>query len=346
MRILITCIGGFYSYDLVRAIRLRKKCFILGVDRNPDTNAFFVNQFISVPDPNKNELNFINTLIKICKKFRIKIILPGSDKETLLISKYLAKFKKFKILTPVSDFNIVKIINDKFKLFKFLSNSGIDVGKFQKINSLKELKKYLSRFEYPSKKVIIKPTNSSGSRGVLILDKNIKKFRYLLKDQSRFCGIGSINAIEKELVLKKYKIRNYMIMPYHENETYDVDCLAEKGELKLCIPRLRIYKNPLSPINEGCQITNRKIINNYCSKILKKLKIDSICDFDIVIRADKKPQILDVGCRLSGSSTASLPIGINVPYNLIKILTKKKLDKINIDKDRLVFPKSRYELVR
>ena len=41
-RILITCIGGCFSYQVVKSIRNVKNFskFILGVDTNPNVNAF------------------------------------------------------------------------------------------------------------------------------------------------------------------------------------------------------------------------------------------------------------------------------------------------------------------
>ena len=72
-------------------------------------------------------------------------------------------------------------------------------------------------------------------------------------------------------------------MPYYNKKTFDVDCLAKDGEMKLCVPRLRIYQNPLSPTNEGCMIINEKNIQNYCRKIIKALNINGVCDFDIIL---------------------------------------------------------------
>ena len=119
-----------------------------------------------------------------------------------------------------------------------------------------------------------------------------------------------------------YELKNYLIMPFHNNKTYDVDCIADNGKLVICVPRLRIYENPLSPINQGCEIKHNKIIEKYSAQIVLALKINGACDFDI-IREDNKPQLLDAGCRLSGSSTASLPLGINIVSNIINLLTKK-----------------------
>ena len=47
-RILVTCIGGYFTYQVVDSIKKVKKLskFILGVDVNPNVNAFFADKFI------------------------------------------------------------------------------------------------------------------------------------------------------------------------------------------------------------------------------------------------------------------------------------------------------------
>ena len=63
-RILITCIGGHFSYQVVRSIQKTKKLskFILGVDVNPNVNAFFVDKFEPVPRADLSMLKYIKKL--------------------------------------------------------------------------------------------------------------------------------------------------------------------------------------------------------------------------------------------------------------------------------------------
>ena len=60
-RILVTCIGGHFTYQVVSSIRKVKKLskFILGVDVNPNINAFFVDKFEVVPRADLSKLNYV-----------------------------------------------------------------------------------------------------------------------------------------------------------------------------------------------------------------------------------------------------------------------------------------------
>ena len=122
-------------------------------------------------------------------------------------------------------------MTDKASMFDFLSKKGIDVGKWKTVNSVRDLEKEIKYFKKNKVQVIIKPRKGSGSRGVLIIDENKKFFSDLLEDKSRFCGIGSWQAIKTEIKKRKTNLKNNLIMPYHNNDTYDVDCLAKNGQL-------------------------------------------------------------------------------------------------------------------
>ena len=135
-------------------------------------------------------------------------------------------------------------------------------------------------------------------------------------------------------------------MPYYDDKTFDVDCLAENGSMKICVPRMRTYQNALSPTNQGCKILNNKKIEDYCEDIIKALNINGACDFDIILIKNKRPQIIDASCRLSGLSTASLSIGINFPLMLLKLMFKEKIIIKKYRKIYQVFPQNRFELVK
>ncbi len=337
-RILVTCIGGHFSHQVVQSINKEKNLskFVLGVDVNPNVNAFFVNKFEVVPRADLSQLKYIKKIIFLCKKYKIDTILPCSENETLAVSKYLSLFKKNKIKTSSSSFGTVNLMTDKLKMFEYLNNFNIDVGKWKKVDNFSDVDNALNFFGYPLKKVVIKPRYGSGSRGILIVNHKKNSFTHLLKD--RFCGEGSWEIIKEELKNLNKSLDNCFVMPYHDGKTFDVDCIANKGNLVLAIPRLRVYKNPLSPTNQGCIISPNKIINNYCSKLVKAFNINGACDFDIVIRKDKRPQLLDSSCRLSGSVGASLNAGINVTAELIKMLHGKKLKKFKLKNKTKVFP--------
>ena len=239
---------------------------------------------------------------------------------------------------------MVRISNEKYPGISYNDNDifiytmifKLNNEEWKKIDNFNDAINALNYFGYPSRKVVIKPRYGSGSRGILIVNHKKSSFVSLLSD--RFCGEGSWEVIKDELKNSNKSLDDCFVMPYHGGKTFDVDCIAKRGNLILAVPRLRVYKNPLSPTNQGCIISSNKVIYNYCKKIVTAFKIHGACDFDIVIRKDLKPQLLDSSCRLSGSVGASLNAGVNVTAELIKMLHGKKINKFKIDKNIKVFP--------
>ena len=139
-RILITCIGGRFSYLVADSIRKAKTLskFILGVDVNPNVNAFFVDKFETVPRADLLKLKYIKKLIKLCKKYKIDTIIPLSENETLAISKHIDLFEKYKIKTTVSSFETVKLMSDKLRMYEHLNSLNIDVGEWKKVDNFND----------------------------------------------------------------------------------------------------------------------------------------------------------------------------------------------------------------
>ena len=341
-RILITCVGGHFSYDVVNALKKTPdfSSYILGVDVNKNIDKWFLDKFEIVPRADVSVKIYINKLLSICKKYKINIVIPCSENETIAISKHENLFRKKKILTSISSYNTVMNINDKAKLYETLKKNNVDICKWKKVDSFEEADLAISDFIYSSSKILLKPRFSSGSRGILLIDEKINSYKPFLPD--RFCGTGSWKAIQNELTTRNTSLDRYLMMPFFSGKTYDVDCIAQNGKLVTAVPRLRLYKNPFSPTNQGCVIKNDKKIIAYCKKIIEVFKINGACDFDIVIRDDNKPQLLDASCRFSGSVSASINAGINIPSQLIKVLKSKKIKKYKLQDGLKLFPTQKF----
>ena len=138
-RVLITSIGGMFSHDLIRALRMTKNIFLLGTDIRKTSNAYFLDKFEQIPDPAKGSKKYIQKIIYLCKKYNINFIIPCSENECIEISRYYEKLLKLNIYTSVSRFDVTKTLIDKHKLFTVLKKNFIDVGKWYPIDNFKNL---------------------------------------------------------------------------------------------------------------------------------------------------------------------------------------------------------------
>ena len=89
VKVLLTCVGGGLIPQAIRFLKnskVHKNTKVYGVDMNPSaTGKYFADYFQTVP--NGKSKNFINQIIKICRKFKINLIIPGSDEDALNLSK-------------------------------------------------------------------------------------------------------------------------------------------------------------------------------------------------------------------------------------------------------------------
>lgn len=313
INLLLTCIGGYFGLCNIRALREsdKPKIRIVGVDADPNATArFFVDSFYTVPMGNDGA--YIHEILKICKKEKIDIILPGADEEVYAISQKKTEFSEKGIICAVDEFNNLKLIRDRWRLYKTLEKNNLAVPDFKLISNNGELKMAADFFNYPTKKFVIIPRISKrASRGVWIVGNdensvNLDKVTEYIKED----GKNELSLLASE---------------YLPGEAYDIDVIAKAGTPLCILPRRRVYRNRLSGVSEGHYIENNKKIIDYSSDIIRTLKLDGPFDFDFGSFEDSEPAVYEINPRMSGSVAAGLGAGLNLPLLVILSLIKKDL---------------------
>lgn len=317
--VLLTCVGGRLIYDIINSIRSSDdySLKLVGIDTNKESSGrLLCDHFEVVQSVEKNEKVWLNQIFELHKKYKFDLLMSLSEGECLCVARNIELFKKKKIKVTVADLEFVQLTTDKLKLMKVLQMNGLNTGEFIKVDSFDDAKKALKKLGYPNNKVVFKPRNSRGSRGVLVVDYLKKKFVNLLKD--RFCATGNFQVLKKELIKRGLNLKDYLAMPYYSNDISDVDCISKNGKLVDIVVRLRQLKNPLMPTSTGHIIKMDDRIIEYAKKVCKALKINGPCDFDIVIDYHGKPILLDAGSRFSGSVGCSFNAGYNIVSQLVR----------------------------
>ncbi|MDA8881828.1 hypothetical protein N9I90_03835 [Alphaproteobacteria bacterium] len=318
IKILVTCIGGTFSYPILNSLKDSSyfDINIIGVDASSNAPGQYIcDHFYIVPHAAKNPDNFWEKIQEIIKLEKPDLILPLSESETLIFANKEKEVLAGGSALPFGSAKTVKLMLDKFELLNFLHESGVTVGKFSKVSHLNDLE-VAKALGFPGQKIVLKPRTGTGSRGVVILDDEIKEYTPLL--EKRMCGTGNFKSVNQLFANEGFN-DGYLAMPYAGPDTFDVDCLFSLGKPNLIIPRLREYQNPLSPTNEGCiveDVLNNPIVS-YIEKIGSALAVDGVCDFDVARNPDGEMRLLDASCRLSGSVGASIAAGYPIIDSLI-----------------------------
>lgn len=339
IKICITCVGGRLIYDIIRAIRDADdyEVEIIGIDANPNAaGRLLCDYFYLVPHAEEDEKGWLKEIHNINQKNKIDGIIAFSEAESRLLGKHKKSFEDLNIKISITDNTTVDILTDKFLLLNHLAKSGIDVGEFYPLDDRSDFMEIAKKLGYPEKKVVFKPRYGRGSRGVLIADEKQKSFLSLLPE--RFCGLGSIEVLEKVCVEKNISISDHIAMPYYSGNVWDVDVLTKKGEVINVAARMRQLKNPLWPTSTGHKASADERIINYASKISKIFNINGPSDYDIVIDDNGKPKVLDAAARFSGSVGVSYVAGVNMMSQLIRCMFNIPFKKFNILDGMLLRP--------
>lgn len=161
-RILVTGIGGNVAHGVLRnIINLKINAFLVGTDvKKVSAGNHLCDKVYQVPLSSSDE--YIPSIIKICKKDGIDLIIPTTDSETY----YLAKVSEKLPLIAASDAKVAHTFLNKYQTWLA----------FKKFNIPFADTRLPSEYKNDFKEIIVKPMEGTGSKGIQINPKNPKSF--------------------------------------------------------------------------------------------------------------------------------------------------------------------------
>lgn len=283
--------------ELVKAFReaseeLGIKSNLIGVDIDDLAPALrFVDKSYRVPRILSE--NFIPTIIEICKKERIAIIIPTLDTELILYAEnkeLIERESGAKVM--VSDLKTISIIRNKIETYNYLKEKGISVPKLitdREINN--------KEYNLP---LFIKPLDGSSS---------INNFK--------------INT-ENELKFFKDYVDNPIIQEFADGQEYCVDIFSDfDGNVITVVPKIRLA-------HRGGEITKAKVVKDrelieLGKNIVDILKPCGEINFDC-IKTNEGIKIIEINGRFAGGAPISFKAGANSPKKIYQILNGEKLE--------------------
>lgn len=325
--VVITAGGAPFMPGLVKSLKANgeRKIHIIGVDMCGDPTANqMVDRFFVVPGVNDEK--YIDEILKICQQEHVNIVLPFMSKELLKFYSRKEDFTKLGTIVSMSDPQSIKITNNKLKLYEYLKAHGVKTPKFCPIRKVADLDKAFSCLGYPIKPVCIKTAESSGSRGVRVVD--ISKSRYDIlfheKPNSLFISFEEL----KEILTERDTIPEMFAMEYLPGSEYSVDVLAQQGETLYIAGRKSEVVN--ASIQQDALICKDEAAYRICQQIIKLLNMDGTVNFDFKYDGTENPVLMEINPRISATMAVHTVAGVNFPYLRIKQLLKEELPKVEI----------------
>lgn len=305
--VLIAGVGGSTpGTELIKSFEMANTDYkIVATDMYKNSVGLFSTPYRYVI-PSSSSSNYIDSLLKICKKENVELLTTGSAAELEVVAKNSKLFEENNIKLLLNPLNVIQLCNDKFELTKLLSSQNISCPKsflFENNDDLKKVEKF---------PVIIKPRFGSGSRNV-----------FVVQDKEEFLFFGNY--------LKKYGLMP-LVQEYIDaaSEEYTVGILyADKGKLSCSIAMRRMLSHGFSfgqiientstkkeymissPVSEGVfdEFTD---VRETCEKIAKLLDVNGPINIQCR-KIGSDVSIFEINPRFSASLTTRTMVGFNEP---------------------------------
>ena len=334
LRVLLTCVGGGLSPQAIRFLKKSKvhqNTKVYGVDMNPDASGRHFVDYFQVVSNGKSK-KFIKQIDQICKRFKINLIIPGSDEDALNLSKNKKKIERNSRKIACVSYKTLKILSNKYETYKHLENNKISLPIWYLAKNQKELLQCIKKLIIKKKDIVIKPSISRGGRNVYIISKKIKK--EIHRNNGREIELN-LSLMKKKYLKKIKKIYPLIVMEKLYPPCFDFDMLCKDGKLIKGVSRRRV--NPSVP-NDGHYVDGRIDILKIGKKISEIFKLTWLYDCDFMLDSKGKPKIIEINPRMSGSASVSVAAGIPLFDDLISLYKNKKIKKNKFLIKKVILP--------
>ena len=122
--VLVTGVGGGgHGHEIVKALRLAGRYWIVGVDMSENSIGFFdVDEAFIIPPATAPE--YLQVLLDLATQKNIRVLFHGSEPELRIISQERDKFARKGILVPINSSRIIEMGMNKWATMTFLTNAG------------------------------------------------------------------------------------------------------------------------------------------------------------------------------------------------------------------------------
>jgi carbamoyl-phosphate synthase large subunit len=304
--------GAPGAAGILECLNQHPSLHITVADANPGAVGRYLNDdFETIPLA--NDPGFIDTMLALCRKKNIHVVMPLVTRELIPLSRRLMEFELAGSKILVSPTASLEIANNKSSLYEFLQWRGIPVPVFRIIETVDQFKQAVEELGYPQLPVCFKPSVANGSRGFRIIANQADELDLLLNHKPVSTYIGLQEAVR---ILSSGAFPQLLVSEYLPGEEYSIDCLADHGKPVLVVPRLR--KKMINGISVEGEFVKDLSIIDYCSQIIRELQLHGNIGIQVKRSAGGAFLILEINPRVQGTIAAALGAGVNLPLLAIQ----------------------------
>lgn len=223
---------------------------------------------------------------------------------------------------PGHPFKSVEILQNKDKFRSFLQQNHFNVPRSQGYRDLESLLKEMDYFSFP---VIVKPTDSAGSKGVTRVD-NIEKMREAV-ESALSCSLSG----------------NFIVEEFIDNKGYssDSDGFSVNGELKFISFSDQRFDNraanPYTPSAYSWPATMEQVHQNVLKDEVQRLLTllgmqTSVYNIETRVSQDNKPYIMELSPRGGGNRLSEMlkyVMGVDLIKNAVRAAVGDSIENMS-----------------
>jgi len=242
--------------------------------------------------PRISDTNYISSIIEICNKEDVSLIVPTIDTELLLLAEHKELIEKStKAKLAISNYEVIDICRDKIKTQYFMKKNSFGVPEMISVDEIE------TNLQFP---LFIKPKSGSSS---------INTFK-----------VNNSN----ELITYKKIVEEPIIQQFIEGDEYTVDVFLDfDSNVITIVPRLRIATRS-GEISKGRIVKDQDIIENV-KELVKVLKPIGHITVQLMKTKDGIKYI-EINPRFGGGAPMSIQAGADSCENYYKLLLGQKLE--------------------
>lgn len=239
--------------------------------------------------PRIEERNYLDVVLDICKENSIKAVLSLIDPELSLLAKHKQKFLEIGTIPVVSDYEVVEMCFNKYKMYQFLLQNG-----FKTVRSYIDKEIFYMDYEkgvinYP---VFVKPVKGSASNNINKVTSNE----------------------EIELLFKRFD--DLMIQEYMDGIEYGADVFIDmlSNEPVAIFTKEKIMMRA-GETDKSISIKDEKLFA-LIQSFVRKAGFKGVIDIDL-FKVNNEYYISEVNPRFGGGYPHAYECGVNLPKMII-----------------------------
>lgn len=304
----IVLLGGAYSQIPIIIEAKRQGYYVITCDYLPDNPGHkLADQYYNISTTD------YDGILDLAIKEQPELVVAYASDPAAPVAAYVSE----QLGLPGNSYDSVKLLSEKDLYRKFLKDNGFNTPNFASISESDDLMDSVKNLKLP---IIIKPTDSSGSKGISIIN-DLRKINQAIDKAYKF-------SRNKRLIIEEFV----------DNKICDVhgDGFVVNGNLVFALLGDHIYNKLTNPFNPtGTYWPSRhkdELINSIRKETARIIKLSGykMGPVNIEARIDYKGEIyiMEIGARNGGHfvpQAIEYATGFNMVKSLIDVLNNKTI---------------------